>query len=97
MLLASGVVTVLSLSPPATRVEAQNQLVGQRSPAVHGSTITGQPFSLASLAGHFVVPNGVILDTVVGPITATSTSSPPRRRRRGGELDPGSEARRCSQ
>ncbi|MDA8284847.1 MAG: redoxin domain-containing protein [Actinomycetota bacterium] len=55
VLLASGVVTVLSLSPPAAQVEAQSPLVGQPSPAIHGPTITGRPFSLASLAGHFVV------------------------------------------
>lgn len=55
LLVAAGVVTVLGLSPPATQVEAQSPLVGQPAPAIPGPTITGQPFSLAGLQGHFVV------------------------------------------
>ncbi len=55
LLVAAGVLTVLGLSPPATQVEAQSPLVGQPAPAIPGPTITGQPFSLAGLEGHFVV------------------------------------------
>ena len=55
LLVVAGVVTVLGLSPPATQVEAESPLVGQPAPAIPGPTITGQPFSLAGLQGHFVV------------------------------------------
>ena len=55
LLVVAGVVTVLGLSPPATQVEAQSPLVGQPAPAIPGPTITGQPFSLTGLQGHFVV------------------------------------------
>ncbi len=55
LLVMVGVLTVLGLSPPATQVEAQSPLVGQPAPAIPGPTVTGQPFSLAGLEGHFVV------------------------------------------
>jgi cytochrome c biogenesis protein CcmG/thiol:disulfide interchange protein DsbE len=55
LLVVAGVVSVLGLSPPATQVEAESPLVGQPAPAIPGPTITGQPFSLAGLQGHFVV------------------------------------------
>ena len=53
--LVSAVVALLALAPPATQVEAQSPLVGQPAPPIPGPTITGQSFSLAGLAGHFVV------------------------------------------
>ncbi len=53
--LVAAVVVVLASAPPATQVEAQSPLVGQPAPAIPGPTITGQPFSLSGLGGHFVV------------------------------------------
>ena len=55
LLLAAGVLTVLGLSPPATQVETQSPLVGQPATTIPGPNITGQPFSLTGLQGHFVV------------------------------------------
>ena len=49
------VVAILAVSPPATQVEADSPLIGQPAPVITGPTITGQPFSLAGLRGHFVV------------------------------------------
>ncbi len=53
--LVGAVVAVLASAPPATQVEAQSPLIGQLAPPIHGPTVTGQPFSLAGLRGHFVV------------------------------------------
>ncbi len=55
LVLVGAVVAVLASSPPATQVEAESPLIGQPAPPIPGPTITGQPFSLSGLAGHFVV------------------------------------------
>jgi len=55
--LGAGLVIVLATRPPATATEVDSPIVGQRAPALSGTTLEGQPFSLASLSGRWVYVN----------------------------------------
>ena len=51
----TALVVVLVITPPASQYAAQSPLVGHRAPAFEGTTITGQPYRLGGLRGHYVV------------------------------------------
>ena len=53
--LTAATIAVFALAPPVSQVEVNSPLLGQTAPAIAGATITGKPFSLAGLRGHFVV------------------------------------------
>jgi cytochrome c biogenesis protein CcmG/thiol:disulfide interchange protein DsbE len=58
--LATGVMAVfiifaLAVAPPSTQSEVNSPLVGHRAPAIAGTEITGSPFDLGTLRGHFLV------------------------------------------
>ena len=57
--LVAGIALVAALValPPATAVEVYSPLVGRQAPAIEGVTVTGQPFTLSSLAGRWVLVN----------------------------------------
>ncbi len=50
-----GLTLVFATAKPSTVYEAYSPLVGHRAPAIVGTTLLGQPFSLHSLRGHYVV------------------------------------------
>ncbi|MHB8378308.1 MAG: TlpA family protein disulfide reductase [Acidimicrobiales bacterium] len=52
-----GLTLLLATAPPTTVYSAYSPLVGHRAPAIVGTTLLGQPFSLHDLRGHFVVVN----------------------------------------
>jgi cytochrome c biogenesis protein CcmG/thiol:disulfide interchange protein DsbE len=56
-LLGAGLVVVLATRPPATATEVNSPLVGRAAPALSGTTLGGQRFSLASLSGRWVFVN----------------------------------------
>jgi cytochrome c biogenesis protein CcmG/thiol:disulfide interchange protein DsbE len=53
----AGLVAVLATRPPATYTEVQTPLLGKSAPALAGTTLSGQPFDIASLRGRWVVVN----------------------------------------
>ncbi|HXX90273.1 MAG TPA: redoxin domain-containing protein [Acidimicrobiales bacterium] len=57
LLVAGALVAVLATRPPATATEVDSPLVGQRAPALAGTTLDGGTFSLSSLAGRWVFVN----------------------------------------
>lgn len=46
---------LLAAAPPTTVYEAYSPLVGHRAPAINGTTLLGQPFTLSAFRGHFVI------------------------------------------
>lgn len=53
--LAAILVVVLARAPAASQLEAQSPLLGRPAPEIAGPALDGPAFSLAGLAGHFVV------------------------------------------
>jgi cytochrome c biogenesis protein CcmG, thiol:disulfide interchange protein DsbE len=52
-----ALIVLLATRPPATATEVDTPLLGQRAPAIVGTTLTGQSFNLAADRGRFVVVN----------------------------------------
>ncbi|MGH9301038.1 MAG: TlpA family protein disulfide reductase [Acidimicrobiales bacterium] len=56
-IVAVGLIAVLATRPSSSSTEVKTPLLGKAAPAVAGPTLTGTPFTLASLRGHYVVLN----------------------------------------
>jgi cytochrome c biogenesis protein CcmG, thiol:disulfide interchange protein DsbE len=56
-LLGAALVVILATRPAATATEVNSPLVGQPAPALAGTTLSGRPFALSSLAGRWVFVN----------------------------------------
>ena len=54
LLAVLGFIVVVARAPSALQLQAQSPEVGKTAPLLVGTTITGAPFSLADLRGHFV-------------------------------------------
>jgi cytochrome c biogenesis protein CcmG/thiol:disulfide interchange protein DsbE len=53
----AALIALLATRPPATAVEVNTPLVGERAPPIAGATVTGAAFDLAALRGRWVVVN----------------------------------------
>jgi len=57
LVMVGGLVAALATRPSATATEVFTPLVGKQAPPIEGLTVRGQPFSLSSYKGRFVVLN----------------------------------------
>src|SRR5665213_1312726 len=57
LVIAPGLIAVLSTRPPAAVVEVQSPLVGHLAPRISGVTVDGKAFALPQVPGTFVVVN----------------------------------------
>ncbi len=57
LLVAAALVALLATRPPATATEVYTPLLGQKAPAIVGTTVAGGRFDLASYRGRWVVVN----------------------------------------
>jgi cytochrome c biogenesis protein CcmG, thiol:disulfide interchange protein DsbE len=53
----AALIVLLATRPPATATEVDTPLLGQRAPAIVGTTLAGRSFDLAAERGRFVVVN----------------------------------------
>ena len=57
LVVGAALVALLATRPPATATEVNTPLVGQRAPAIAGTTLGGGSFDLTALQGRWVVVN----------------------------------------
>jgi len=57
LVVGAALVTLLATRPPQAATEVDTPLLGQRAPAIAGTTVTGASFDLSTLRGRWVVVN----------------------------------------
>jgi cytochrome c biogenesis protein CcmG/thiol:disulfide interchange protein DsbE len=57
LVVLAALVGLLATRPPVTATEVYTPLLGQRAPAIAGTTVTGQRFDLAAYRGRWVFVN----------------------------------------
>jgi cytochrome c biogenesis protein CcmG, thiol:disulfide interchange protein DsbE len=57
LVVAAGLIAVLSSRPPATVAEVRSPLVGGVAPPIRGVTVAGAPYGVPSPPGKFIVVN----------------------------------------